>query len=76
MQTYGVELITKEQYEEAMDQWGRSGGCKERLDKCQQQARREDPDWKGTSPSAVNCFKELETDCITMEKAVNSVNVS
>ena len=59
--------MSEEEYENRTDQWYGSGGCRERLLKCQNQAREEDPDWRGNVPSVIKCFKEFDKLCMTIE---------
>jgi hypothetical protein len=71
IQTYGIQLVTKEEYENRTDEWYKSGGCRERLLKCQNQAKEEDPDWRGNVPSVIKCFKEFDSLCNVIETMVN-----
>lgn len=75
IQTYGIELISKDGYEKAMDQWHKSGGCTEQLIQCQKQARENDPDWQGNIPSVVKCFKDLKGVCPTLDEVSKGNNV-
>lgn len=59
--------MTKDEYENTTDRWYKPGGCREKLIKCQTQAKEEDPDWQGNVPSVIKCFKDFDSSCLTVE---------
>ncbi|RDW62504.1 hypothetical protein BP5796_10806 [Coleophoma crateriformis] len=71
--TYGLQLITEDQYEQAMDQWHKPGGCKDQLLLCQQRAQDEDPQWQGDNPSVIKCFLDFEDICMNVAKAGTNI---
>ncbi|KFY09286.1 hypothetical protein V491_08278 [Pseudogymnoascus sp. VKM F-3775] len=66
--TYGIQHISKEQYERSIYEYERPGGCREKLAACQKLAEAEDPDWRGNVPSVIKCFDGIyKVDCASME---------
>ncbi|KFY93110.1 hypothetical protein V498_04554 [Pseudogymnoascus sp. VKM F-4517 (FW-2822)] len=66
--TYGIQHISKEQYEKAAYEYDRPGGCREKLAACQKLAEAEDPDWRGNVPSVIKCFDDIHNEaCASMD---------
>lgn len=68
IQTYGIQHISKEQYEKTAYEYDRPGGCREKLAACQKLAEAEDPDWRGNVPSVIKCFDDIHNEgCASMD---------
>lgn len=59
-----------------MDNFFKSGGCKEKWVHCQVLAEDEDPDWTGNVPSVIDCFQSLEGTCSGIMEAATNITVS
>lgn len=76
LQTYGIQHISKEQYERSIYEYERPGGCREKLAACQKLAEAEDPDWRGNVPSVIKCFDSIyKVDCASMETVESMLTV-
>lgn len=76
LQTYGIQHISKEQYEKTVDEYERPGGCREKLAACQKLAEAEDPDWRGNVPSVIKCFDDIhKVDCASMDTFEKTLTV-
>ncbi|KAL5351072.1 hypothetical protein ACLOAV_004647 [Pseudogymnoascus australis] len=72
--TYGIQHISKEQYEKTVYEYDRPGGCREKLAACQKLAKAEDPDWRGNVPSVIKCFDDIQKgECASMEGVGESI---
>lgn len=72
LQTYGIQHISKEKYEQWVYEYERPGGCREKMAACQKLAEAEDPNWGGNVPSVIKCFDDIEkVDCASI--AIESI---
>jgi hypothetical protein len=77
LQTYGIQHISKEQYEKTAYEYDKPGGCREKLAACQKLAEAEDPDWRGNVPSVIKCFDDIhKVDCASMDTFEQTLTVS
>ncbi|KAI9685487.1 MAG: hypothetical protein M1820_010784 [Bogoriella megaspora] len=61
--TYGIQAISKADYDAAVNAWSKSGGCSDLIDRCANAATRSDPLNQGNSSSVDEICVEADTYC-------------
>ncbi|PWY70277.1 alpha/beta-hydrolase [Aspergillus heteromorphus CBS 117.55] len=61
--TYGIEGINQTVYDQAMDAWGKPGGCKDRILDCRAVAAASDPNMHGHNATVNQICRDADSYC-------------
>ncbi|TQV97615.1 hypothetical protein V2A60_006642 [Cordyceps javanica] len=63
--TYGLQVITKDAYEEAVENFTKPGGCRDQITKCRRFGELYDPDQLNASPNVTTACVRATIYCFT-----------